>query len=62
MITGNGGYVGRSFDPKTKKIHMTDRWDVQPFSDERTPSKVLSKIMPNFELVEAFGGNPFTLK
>lgn len=62
MITGNGGYVGRSFDPKTKEIHMTDRWDAQPFSDERTSSKVLSKIMPNFEIVEAFGGNPFTLK
>ena len=60
-ITGNGGGVNVSANADGTFV-MSDVWDVQPFSDERTPSKVLSKIMPNFEIVETFGGNPFTLK
>ena len=40
---------------------MTDRWDAHPFSDERTAWNFGSKIAPNFEVVEFFNGNPFTL-
>lgn len=64
-LAKNGGGIG--YTEKDGVSYITDTWDLQPFKDEfRLPSfkgaKFMHKYLPDFEVLNALGGNPFTLE
>ena len=70
----NGGVVNLTHNPKNPNlITITDKWDIQPFSDERSLLPWLTEFanrhpnwftnkFKNFEVIKSVNGNPFTLK
>ena len=63
-IAGVGGQTGDHYvyDPNTGKgtATLTDLWDIQPFSDWRSPLPWLNPIAKNFEAMSFLGGKPTT--
>lgn len=64
-LAKNGGGIG--YTEKDGISYITDTWDLQPFKDEfRLPSfkgaKFMHKYLPDFEVLNALGGKPFTLE
>lgn len=63
-ITGNGGWVSKVKEPDGS-VYMYDKWDLHPFSDDRTLWKWGSKNIPglkNFNASKWLGMDEFILK
>lgn len=64
-LAKNGG--GINYTENNGMSHIVDTWDLQPFKDNfRLPSfkgaKFMHKYLPDFEVLNALGGKPFTLE